>query len=71
MTTVRKIIDNVRYYLGCLIIAIGIICFMFFLLILGIGLPAYLVWQGGWVGLFGLLAYILFFSLGKAINNRI
>lgn len=71
MTAVRKSLYTVRFHLGSLAIAAGMICLVVFLLALGIGLPVYLVWQGGWTGLLGLLVYSLLLSFGRVINNRI
>jgi len=71
MTSIRKSIYTVCFHLRTGAIAAGMICLVVFLLALGIGLPVYLVWQGGWIGLLGLLIYSILLSFGRVINNRI
>jgi len=50
---------------------IGLICLTVALLVIGMALPIYLVWQGEWVGILGLALYSILLSFGKVINNSI
>lgn len=49
----------------------GLICLVAVLVIIGVALPIYLVWQGEWVGILGLALYSILLSFGKVINNCI
>jgi len=50
---------------------VGLICLVAVLVIIGVALPIYLIWQGEWVGILGLLLYSILLLFGKVINNCI